>query len=87
MDSEKLQELNHRTALTSAVVSEISSTAYFVGYFFAFGLNWANKDTIWLECLLYSILSWINVGHILAGKLGNEFCPRLQLGCLMYLQY
>lgn len=71
MDSEKLQELNHHTALTNAVVSEIFSTAYFVGYFFALGLNWANKDANWLECLLYSFLSWINVGYILAGKLGN----------------
>lgn len=68
MDADKVQELNHHTSLANSLMSEISSTAYTVGYALAFGMNWADKDKNWLECILYSLLSWVNVGYLVAHR-------------------
>lgn len=46
--------------------NDIAGSAYIVGYVFALGLNWADSNKNFLECFFYSLLSWANVGYLLA---------------------
>lgn len=53
-------------ASTDRLVSDIFFAAYAVGYILAVGMNWADPKKNFLECLFYSLLSWANVGYLLA---------------------
>ena len=58
-------QINH----SSAMIQELGAIAYFVGFFIAFGMNWASRD--WdnfleiIPVVLWSLLSWVNVGSFL----------------------
>lgn len=53
---------NRLIELGNYLSGEIWFAAYSVGYFLAFGMNWANKAGL-IGSIFYSLLSWINVGY------------------------
>lgn len=57
----------HVATSAGHIGSDIILTAYAVGYLFALGLNWANPQKNVFECIFVALLSWINVGYLLAG--------------------
>jgi hypothetical protein len=74
----KIRELLERQiSHTSSIGKELVVVTYYVGYFVAFGMNWATRDWAtddWsslgnlleiLPVFLWSLLSWVNVGYLL----------------------
>jgi hypothetical protein len=73
------QLLERQINRTSSFGTELVVVTYYVGYFLAFGMNWASRD--WatddyvrnglsnllelIPVVLWSLLSWVNVGSFL----------------------
>jgi hypothetical protein len=71
------QLLERQINRTSSFGTELVVVTYYVGYFLAFGMNWASRDWAtddWdnfgnllelIPVVLWSLLSWVNVGSFL----------------------